>query len=314
MTASTRKHALQFSILVLLVLALLAGTVTLTQAAAQAAIPGDALYPVKTSIELARLTLAKDAGVRAEMRMAFAEQRLQEIRILIEEGRFQEVGRAVLAFEMDINQAILELETVSSVDPARAARLALEITSALTRYAQALSVMAASAPESVQTEVARALNTTQIVGSLEMPAAASDDNSNGNGDDGSSNTNGIDDNANSNGDDGNSNSNDDDGNSNSNGDDGNSNNNGDDGNGNGDDDSLCNENESDCDDDGANGNDDNSNGDDSNSNDDDSNDNGDDSNDNDSDSNDNGDDDSNGNDDSGSGGGRGGGGNGNDDD
>jgi len=111
--------------------------------------------------------------------MAYAEKRLVEISKLIEEGRFAEIRIAVLSFESEINGAILELETLSELDPARAASLALEITSALSRYAQNLSALAASSPESVKGEVSRALDTTMIASGLEMPTF--DDNSNSNG-------------------------------------------------------------------------------------------------------------------------------------
>jgi hypothetical protein len=161
---------------------LLVGGIGVTNAAAQAAIPGDALYPLKTTLEQTRLSLAGDAGDRAQMKIGFADERLAEIEALIKEGRFPEVSRAVLSFEADINSAILELESVSKTDPARAGRIASEITAALTRYAQALSVAAASAPESVRPEVERALDTTRIAGSLDLPhpVLASDDNSNAN--------------------------------------------------------------------------------------------------------------------------------------
>jgi hypothetical protein len=165
------------AILVVLAVLLFAG-IGITSVAAQSSIPGDALYPVKTTIEQTRLGLAQDAGNRAQMRMSFAEQRLEEISQLIKEGRYREISPAVLAFETDINNAILELETVAKGDPARAARLALDITSALTRYGQTLTTMAAAAPDSVKSEVFRALDTTQIAGSLEMPSG--DDNGNDN--------------------------------------------------------------------------------------------------------------------------------------
>jgi hypothetical protein len=246
--------------LVLLMAVLVFGGIGITGAAAQAAIPGDALYPVKSTIEQTRLAFAADAGARAELRLGYAENRLEEIQALISEGRYREVSPAVLAFEADLNGAILELDTISRFDPARGSQIALEITSALSRFAQSLSVMAAGAPESVRSDVARALDTTGLAGSLELQTIGSlsgedsnananlngDDNSNvndddcsGNGDDGansngddSCNTNGDDD-ANTNGDnDANTNGDDDsntngDDNSNFNGDD-NSNSNGDD--------------------------------------------------------------------------------------
>ena len=219
MNTQTKNIRVQSMILILVVAALLVGAVLTTRSVARAAIPGDALYPLKTSIEQTRLSLAGDAGDRAQMKMTFAEQRLVEISALIEDGRYSEVSDAVLAFESELNAAILELETIAQTDPARAAGIALEITSALTRYAQTLSVMASTAPESVRLEVIRALDTTQIAGSLELPSVGSmsDDNSNENGIDVNSNDNGLNVNSNGNGIDGNSNDNGIDDNSNDNG-------------------------------------------------------------------------------------------------
>lgn len=180
--------------LVLLVGVLVFGGVGITGAAAQSALPGDTLYSVKSTIERTRLSFAQDAGQRAELRLGFAEQRLQEIEALIAEGRFQEVGEAALAFEADLHGALLELETIARLDPARGTELALQITSALQRFSQSLSQMAAMAPEGVRMEVERALETTQLASGLEAVSLTADDNSNSNinGED-ESNTNGEDD-------------------------------------------------------------------------------------------------------------------------
>ena len=300
---NTRFNFITLALIVGLVAVLLAGA-GITGAAAQAAIPGDALYTVKTGIEQTRLALANDAGDRAQMKMAFAEQRLNEISALIEEGRYREINDAVLAFESGINGAILELQTLSHVDPLRSARLAQEITSTLTRYAQTLSALVASAPVDVRNEVNRALTSTNTASSLELPDGSLDDNSNGNANDNSNtnddNSNGnANDNSNTNDDD-NSNSSNDNGNANSNdnaGDDDNSNSSNDNGDDNGNDNSGDDNSNSSNDNGDDNGND-NSGDDNSNS----SNDNGDDNgndnsgDDNSNSSNDNGDDNGNGND------------------
>ncbi|HEX9618169.1 MAG TPA: DUF5667 domain-containing protein, partial [Anaerolineales bacterium] len=200
MNAHTKQVGIRSIGLILVIAAILFGGASITGVAAQSSIPGDALYPVKTSIEQTRLTLAQDAGNRALMKMDFAEQRLEEIAALIAEGRYREIGKAVLAFEADINSALLELETVSEIDPTRAALIAREITTALTRYAQTLSAIAASAPDSVKPEVTRALDSTHIAGSLELPAAglSSGDDGNTNDDSGNANTNDDSGNANTN--------------------------------------------------------------------------------------------------------------------
>lgn len=179
-------------VLVAALAVILFGGLGITGAAAQSAIPGDALYPVKTTIEGARLSLARDAGDRAQMKLAFAEERLTEIGRLIREGRYREIREAVLAFESNIHAAIIELQSVSAADPARAAQISQVLVSALTRYAQTLSELAVLAPESVKQEVTRALDTTQIASGLpkssgnENESEVENENSNVNANDNSS--------------------------------------------------------------------------------------------------------------------------------
>lgn len=181
MNTHSKPSGLRNIIIIAVIALLLLGGIGITGVAAQSAIPGDALYSVKTSIEQTRLSLAKDAGDRAQMKLSFAEQRLEEIGVLVKEGRNREIKNAVLAFEASINSALIEMDTVAKGDPARAAELAKEITSALTRYAQTLSVLAASAPDSIKDDVNRALDSAQLAGSLGLSSA--DDNSNLNAND-----------------------------------------------------------------------------------------------------------------------------------
>ena len=214
MNAHTKQVGLRIAVIAVFLVAMLAVGIGVTGAAARAAIPGDALHPVKKGLEETRLTMAEDGGVRAQLKMAFAAQRLEEIDALIREGRYLEVDQAVLAFEASINGALIELESLASTDPVRAAALAKEITAALTQYAQTLSALTASVPDNVRSEVNRALDSTHLAGSLNL---VQDDDSNDNttedlnDDDGISNHNGDDDdNSNDNGSADDSNTNDDD--------------------------------------------------------------------------------------------------------
>jgi hypothetical protein len=214
------------------------------------------------------LELSKDAANRAQLKISFAEERLEEISKLVEEARYLEIQETVLAFESAINGALFELESVTKTDPSRAAELATEITDALSKYAVVLTNLASSVPEVIQAEVNRALDSALLAGSLDMSSDDNDnDDMNSNDDDDDSNSNDDDMNSNDDDDDSNSNdddmnSNDDDDDSNSNDDDMNSNDDDDDSNSNDDDDSNSN----DDDDDDSNSNDDDD--DDSNSNDD----------------------------------------------
>ncbi len=217
--------------------------VTVTASAARSAIPGDALYSLKISMEETRLSLAQDAGDRAQMKLAFAEDRLNEIGALIAEGRYREVSSAIFSFEKNINEALLEVEIVASVDPARAAQIALDITAALSRYAHILSDMAAAAPDVVQQDVLRALDSALVASSLDIAPAfsvAGDDNSNSAGENANANinansnlnTNGENENGNTNGENENGNSNGENENGNTNGENENGNTNGENENGN----------------------------------------------------------------------------------
>ena len=202
------------TLIVLSAVILVAG-LNVTRVAAQASIPGDALYSVKTLIEQSRLSLARDAGERASMKLIFAEERLKEISALIEEGRFFEIGSTVLAFEEDINAAIIELETLAEIDPAKASEIAAEIASALTKYAQELSRLLSGVPESVRAEILRAIDSAELAEGIQLPGFGQsiDDNANDNGNDngndandnGDDNGNDINDNGDDNGNDANDN-------------------------------------------------------------------------------------------------------------
>jgi uncharacterized membrane protein YgcG len=166
MNMQPRRFALTGLAVIILAAAILFGGAGITAVAAQGALPGDALYRVKTSLEETRLSLASDAGMRAQIRIGYAERRLEEISSLVAEGRYSEVGATAKQFETEINSAIAELGTISSGDPERAAAIAEQISAALARYAQTLTGMAASAPESVKPELSRALVTAQQAESL----------------------------------------------------------------------------------------------------------------------------------------------------
>ena len=256
MNSQNKSNRMKVLVFVSLIAVLLLGSVGATSVAAKSAIPGDALYSLKTTVEQTQLKLSKDAANRAQLKISFAEERLEEISKLVEEGRYLEIQETVLAFESAINGALFELESVTKTDPTRAAQLATEITNALSKYAVVLTSLASSVPEVIQAEVNRALDSALLAGSLDM---SSDDNDN---DDMNSNDDDDDDDMNSNDDD------DDDMNSNDDDDDDMNNNDDDDDddmNSNDDDDDDMNSNDDDDDDMNSNDNDD----DDMNSNDDD---------------------------------------------
>lgn len=163
--SSDRKRMVITGIgLVVIVLALLFGGAGMTAYAAQSALPGDTLYSVKTSLEQTRLSMARDASVRADLYLEFAENRLNEISRLLVEKRYKDIGKATQDFESYANQAIAELEIVAQGDPQQAAVLTGRISEALSRYARALTSMLDSVPEDVRVQMQRVIESAQPQG------------------------------------------------------------------------------------------------------------------------------------------------------
>lgn len=96
-----RRRTAAALVAAVLVLASGAGTVW----AAQSALPGDVLYPVKRASESVRLALARDPGAKARLHLELADRRLEELRALLERRRAGEavdIGAAMRAFEAEI--------------------------------------------------------------------------------------------------------------------------------------------------------------------------------------------------------------------
>ena len=164
MNSSAPRIVFSALAVIIVIFVLLFGSAGATVYAAQSALPGDTLYSLKTGLEQTQVNLSRDAANRAQLHLDFADRRLSETAVLIEEGRFNDIGAATAELEYHIQQAIGELQTVALGDPLRAETLAGDITSALTRYASTLSGMLANVPESVRPDVERAIQSSQFAG------------------------------------------------------------------------------------------------------------------------------------------------------
>lgn len=75
-----------------------------TAYASQSALPGDALYGVKTGIESVQLALASDEE-DVSLQLAFLDRRVAEIEALVEKGRYDDLALAVSSFSVDFSTA-----------------------------------------------------------------------------------------------------------------------------------------------------------------------------------------------------------------
>jgi ActR/RegA family two-component response regulator len=142
------------------VLFLCLGSVGTMAVAAQGALPGEGLYPVKTLVETAQLVTAPDAASRVQLRLLFMSRRLSEIQALIAQGRFDQVPSTAAAYQEEVSLTDADLDQGVAGNPARATTLSLQLEAALAQNMQALNALQASAPVAVRGDLDRVLRST----------------------------------------------------------------------------------------------------------------------------------------------------------
>lgn len=145
----------RLTIALIMICVFLFGGVMFTAYAAQTALPGDSLYQVKTSLERTRTKLNPNAQSRMDTYLNFAENRIEEIRQLIQDGRFSDISQAALGYTDSIQQALENLQTIAQNDPQQAVLLSAQLTNRLQDYARSLYGFLSQLPASEQLDVER---------------------------------------------------------------------------------------------------------------------------------------------------------------
>jgi hypothetical protein len=161
MSIGKRKFAFSTIAAVLFVFVVLFGGASATAYASQSALPGDALYPVKSSLEHTQISLANDAYNRAQLHLEFAQHRLNEITELLSQGRTHDVEFASSEFEHHIQEAMQSAQIVLAADPERGAELNKLVSQSLLDYASALKFVLLNVPDVVKPAVEKALLISQ---------------------------------------------------------------------------------------------------------------------------------------------------------
>lgn len=143
-------------------IALLVGGSGITAYAANASLPGDALYGVKTSIEVARASLTGDQTSQARLHLDFAGRRLSEIQELVADGRTSHLDVAANQFQAEIEKAVEAIKELSSSDPAAAAALKSEADTILKSFNDQLNTILTSAPSVAQPAIQNAIDASQL--------------------------------------------------------------------------------------------------------------------------------------------------------
>lgn len=127
-----------------------------TAYASGSALPGDGLYPLKLSIEDARLFLADDAR-DASLKIQFAQKRAEEIQALIETHREKDLSLAVDLFSNQVAAATDSLTVLAQTEPERAAQLGSQLDQTLSTHTDKLNSLLATVPDAAKPAIEHAL-------------------------------------------------------------------------------------------------------------------------------------------------------------
>ncbi len=134
----------------MLIFSLMFGASAGTVNAAQGALPGDALYPVKLGWEQAQLNLASQPEARFERLLTMAQTRLQEMQRLVENG--EEVP-LTLAERYQLHLRVAE-QLAETCDPALRAQLMERLQTRLMEHEQTMTQLAERVQTRAQSQVA----------------------------------------------------------------------------------------------------------------------------------------------------------------
>ncbi|HEY4689192.1 MAG TPA: LamG-like jellyroll fold domain-containing protein [Anaerolineae bacterium] len=126
---------------------ILLGSVGIVFAMAQNALPGDALYGLKTAVERIQVAISPSEADKVQLHLAFAQTRLQEVATLTARGRYSEIPTAMSDFQRQIDATTSGLKAVANEDAVRGAMLAHEVTGAMANYMNALAALRDSSPQ-----------------------------------------------------------------------------------------------------------------------------------------------------------------------
>ncbi len=156
--ATLRRPAMSWLLIITLIISILTGGGVVTASAE--ALPGDALYPVKVSLEAAQLMLTFDQGNEVQLRLQFAERRLGEMRALVEQGRYDEIPQALAGFGTQVTEALRGwLRAVEAGEGTEAMAEGLEL--AFSRHDEVLNELLGQVPEQAQPAIQHAIEVSQ---------------------------------------------------------------------------------------------------------------------------------------------------------
>lgn len=126
--------------------------------AAQTALPGEQLYPVKLVSENAAVSLSSSDARKVELRTSFAGRRLAEAETMIVQGEIALAQQAVAVYELEVQQAVRIVQAIDNLRPEEKKAAATRLADELVTHTDHLEVLAQTAPEEMRPALAGAIN------------------------------------------------------------------------------------------------------------------------------------------------------------
>jgi Domain of unknown function (DUF5667) len=115
-------------VVVLLASLFIGGTVVTK---ARNSLPGDPLYVIKENLEKIALATSINDNQEAQRRLQFVEERLSEIKQMIQDGRSEELAESLQDYEIEVAETFELIETIAEIDPILAGLLADDLAALL---------------------------------------------------------------------------------------------------------------------------------------------------------------------------------------
>lgn len=128
--------------------------------AAQASLPGDALYPVKLGTEQMAMMLPGDNAARAERALEFANRRIEELEALAGEGQLQHLERIRYRYEYALNRTLARLEQ-ANYQELMAGNATARVAEATWRHMEVLQRVYGQVPDEAKPGIERAMEASQ---------------------------------------------------------------------------------------------------------------------------------------------------------
>ncbi len=156
---SSRNFSPVTAILVLLLINLIV-YVGFSSVLAQNATPGDWLYPLKTTMEELDLKTTRSDGGKAQLHLALAGKRVEEIRTQVERQEFQKIPETAATYETHVEGASGFLNSVFQRDLDQAKQLAQALNQNLSHHVETLTTLSQSVPDEIKPALQHAIATS----------------------------------------------------------------------------------------------------------------------------------------------------------